>query len=278
MNVLVPPVTSASVEIGHLMAESAPGLVRASIRAGRSTGHTSGAAPGYAQGNIVILPRAEAADFEEFCKRNPKPCPLLGIGKPGDPMLHALGENIDIRTDVPRYRVWRKGKLVDEPTDIRNLWRDDLVTFVIGCSFSFEQALIEAGIPLRHVQEGRNVAMYRTNIQTTPFGAFHGPMVVSMRPLAPEHVALAVEETGRMPNVHGAPIHIGDPAALGIADLARPDFGDAVAILPGEVPVFWACGVTPQSAVMQSKPAFCITHAPGCMLVTDLRNRDLATS
>jgi uncharacterized protein YcsI (UPF0317 family) len=258
--------------------DAEPSAVRARIRAGQSQGHTSMSAPGYAQGNVVILPKAEAAEFEQFCKLNPKPCPLLAVSSPGEPMLHALGEDIDIRTDVPRYRLWRNGELVAEPTDIRDLWREDLVTFVIGCSFSFEQALIEAGIPLRHVQQGRNVAMYRTTIATTPFGAFHGPMVVSMRPLAPEHVALAVEVTGRMPNVHGAPIHIGDPAAIGIPDLTKPDFGDSVAILPGEVPVFWACGVTPQSAVMQSKPAFCITHAPGCMLVTDILNRHLATA
>ena len=268
MNALFPPIVAAE--------RQEPQSVRAAIRAGRMTSHTSGAAPGYAQGNLVILPRAEAEAFEAFCKANPKPCPLLGVGQPGDPMLHALGEDIDIRTDVPRYRVWENGELVSEPTDIRDLWREGLVSFVIGCSFSFEQALIEAGIPLRHVQQGRNVAMYRTNIDTTPAGPFHGPMVVSMRPLAPQHVALAVEVTGRMPNVHGAPIHIGDPAAIGIADLTKPDFGDPVAILPDEVPVFWACGVTPQSAVMQSKPAFCITHAPGCMLVTDILNRHLA--
>ncbi len=253
----------------------APAQLREQIRGGRFRGHTSGTAPGYAQGNIVILPADQAADFERYCRLNPKPCPLLAVSKPGDPMLHALGEDVDIRTDVPRYRLWRNGELMAEPDDIRALWREDLVTFVIGCSFSFEQALIDAGVPLRHVQQGRNVAMYRTNIATTPCGGFQGPLVVSMRPLAPALVSLAIEVTGRMPDVHGAPIHCGDPAAIGITDLTKPDFGDTVAILPDEVPVFWACGVTPQAAVMRSRPEFCITHAPGYMLVTDILNHSL---
>ncbi|NGM90903.1 putative hydro-lyase, partial [Parapusillimonas sp. SGNA-6] len=197
------------------------------------------------------------------------------VSEPGDPMLPCLGAELDIRTDVPAYRVWRSGELVEQPTDIRTLWRDDLVSFVIGCSFSFEHALLADGIRLRHVDEGRNVAMYRTNIQTARAGAFHGPMVVTMRPLGAADAIRAVQISSRMPEVHGAPVHLGDPAAIGIADLARPDYGDAVEIRAGEIPVFWACGVTPQAAVAQARPAFCITHAPGAMLVTDLLNRQL---
>lgn len=249
---------------------------RQAIRSGRWSGHTSGTAPHYVQGNVVILPEALANDFLRFCQRNPKPCPLLAVSEPGNPGLPRLGADLDIRTDVPRYRVWRKGELVDEVTDVSALWRNDLVTFVIGCSFSFEQPLIDAGIPLRHISQGKNVAMYRTNIQTVPAGPFHGPMVVSMRPMTPANAIRAVQVTARVPAVHGAPVHLGDPALIGIADLATPDFGDAVDILPGEMPVYWACGVTPQAVVMEARPDFCITHAPGAMLVTDLLDSELA--
>lgn len=249
---------------------------RQAIRNGEWLSHTSGLAPGYAQGNIVILPQDLAADFLRFCQRNPKPCPLLAVSEPGDPLLPTLGHDVDIRSDVPRYRVWENGKLVSEVTDITKLWRSDLVTFVLGCSFSFEHALIEAGIDLRHVREGKNVAMYRTNIQTTPAGPFHGPLVVSMRPMSPANAIRAVQVTARVPAVHGAPVHIGLPEMIGISDLGKPDFGDAVDILPGELPVFWACGVTPQAVLMEAAPAFCITHAPGYMLITDLLNKDLA--
>jgi uncharacterized protein YcsI (UPF0317 family) len=249
---------------------------RQAIRSGRWSGHTSGAAPHFVQGNVVILPEALANDFLRFCQRNPKPCPLLAVSEPGDPRLPRLGADLDIRTDVPHYRVWRKGELVDEVTDIGALWRGDFVTFVIGCSFSFEQPLIDAGIPLRHIAQGRNVAMYRTNIQTVPAGPFHGPMVVSMRPMTPANAIRAVQVTARVPAVHGAPVHLGDPALIGIADLETPDFGDAVDILPGEMPVYWACGVTPQAVVMEAKPEICITHAPGAMLVTDMLDSELA--
>ncbi len=249
---------------------------RQAIRNGEWLSHTSGLAPGYAQGNIVILPQDLAADFLRFCQRNPKPCPLLAVSEPGDPLLPTLGHDVDIRSDVPRYRVWENGKLVSEVTDITKLWRSDLVTFVLGCSFSFEHALIEAGIDLRHVREGKNVAMYRTNIQTTPAGPFHGPLVVSMRPMSPANAIRAVQVTARVPAVHGAPVHIGLPEMIGISDLGKPDFGDAVDILPGELPVFWACGVTPQAVLMEAAPVFCITHAPGYMLITDLLNNDLA--
>ena len=246
------------------------------IRAGAWTDHTSGVAPDFVQANIVILPEKLANDFLRFCQRNPKPCPLLAVSEPGNPGLPRLGADLDIRTDVPSYRVWRDGRQTDECTDISALWRDDLVTFAIGCSFSFEQSLIDAGIPLRHVQRCLNVAMYKTNIQTIPAGPFHGPMVVSMRPMTAADAIRAVQITARVPAVHGAPVHLGDPALIGIADIGTPDFGDPVDILPGELPVFWACGVTPQAVVMAAAPEFCITHAPGYMLITDLLNSDLA--
>lgn len=248
---------------------------RLAVRSGKWRGHTSGMAPNYVQGNVAILPEHLANDFLRFCQRNPKSCPLLAVSEPGDPRLPGLGADLDIRTDVAGYRVWRNGVLSEEPGDLMTLWRDDLVTFVIGCSFSFEQGLIDAGIPLRHVLEGRNVAMYRTNIQTAATGPFHGPMVVSMRPMTAANAIKAVQVTARMPTVHGAPVHLGDPTLIGISDLQKPDFGDAVDVRPNEIPVFWACGVTPQSVVMEARPEFCITHAPGKMLVTDLLDRDL---
>ena len=249
---------------------------RTPIRSGEFTGHTSGLAEGHVQGNVVILPELLANDFLRYCQRNPKPCPLLAVSEPGQALLPSLGADIDIRTDVPRYRVWRDGVLADQPTDISSLWRKDLVTFVIGCSFSFEEALLEAGIPLRHIAQNRNVAMYRSNIPTASAGVFNGPMVVSMRPLKAADAIRAIQITSRFPNVHGAPVHIGNPALIGIADLAVPDYGDAVDVLPDEIPVFWACGVTPQAAITQARLQFCITHAPGAMLITDLLNHHLA--
>lgn len=251
--------------------------VRGVIRQGRWTTQTSGLANGHVQGNVVILPAAEAGDFLRYCQRNPKPCPVLAVSEPGQAELPALGADIDICTDLPRYRVWRHGELADEPTDISALWRKDMVTFVLGCSFSFEQALQEAGLRIKHIDEGSNVPMYRTNTATEPAGPFRGPMVVTMRPFKAADAIRAVQITSRFPNVHGAPVHIGDPALIGIADLAKPDYGDAVEVLPDEIPVFWACGVTPQAAIMQARPEFCITHAPGAMLVTDLLNHQLAS-
>ena len=250
---------------------------RLAIRSGEWTSHTSGLAEGHVQGNVVILPRREADDFLRFCQRNPKPCPVLAVSEPGQPQLPSLGADLDIRTDVPRYRVWRDGELVDEPTDIRALWQDDLVSFVIGCSFSFEQALLEAGLPVRHIEQGRNVPMYRTSIATTPAGPFSGPLVVTMRPMAAAAVIRAIQVTSRFPDVHGAPVHIGDPALIGIADLGKPDYGDAVDVRADELPVFWACAVTPQAAIAQARLPFCITHAPGAMLITDLLNHELAS-
>ncbi len=253
-----------------------PRAVRHAVRAGAHTGHTGGLAPGIVQANVCILQGAWAREFKTFCERNPKPCPLLAASDPGDPRLPALADDLDIRSDVPRYRVYRDGELVEELSDIAQLWTDDMVAFALGCSFSFEEALIAAGVPVRHVAEGRNVAMYLTSIETAPAGPFRGPMVVSMRPFTPADAIRAIEITARYPAVHGAPVHIGKPEMIGIADIAKPWVGDFVGVRDDELPVFWACGVTPQSAVAQARPPLCITHAPGHMLVTDRRNSELA--
>jgi len=238
---------------------------------------TAGLARGYVQGNVAILPAALAGDFHRFCLRNPKPCPILAMSEPSSPRLPELGSDLDIRTDVPRYRVFRDGECVDEPYHLGDHWRDDLVTFVLGCSFSFEEALLEAGIPLRHIGERKNVGMWRTNIETIPAGPFKGPLVVSMRPMKPADAIRAVQVTSRFPAVHGAPVHVGKPEVIGVRDLQQPDWGDAVEVRDDELPVFWACGVTPQAVVAVTRPEFFITHYPGSMLVTDLRNAQLAT-
>ncbi|HYM04586.1 MAG TPA: putative hydro-lyase [Stellaceae bacterium] len=250
--------------------------VRLACRGGALTGPTAGLAKGYVQGNLVVLPAPLAAEFLRFCQQNPKPCPVVGVSEPGVPAVPALGSDLDIRTDLPRYRVWQRGALIDEPTDIRDWWRDDLVAFVIGCSFSFEEALLDAGVPLRHIERGVNVAMYRTSIACAPAGRFAGPLVVSMRPLKPADAIRAVQITSRFPSVHGAPVHLGLPQLIGIADLMKPDYGDAVEIRDDELPVFWACGVTPQAVIAAAKPEFAITHAPGAMMATDLLNARLA--
>jgi uncharacterized protein YcsI (UPF0317 family) len=249
---------------------------RLAIRRGDWTGPTSGLAPGYVQGNLAILPNALASDFMRFCQLNPKPCPLLAVGTPGDWRLPSLAEDLDIRTDVPRYRVFRRGELIDEPRDLKAHWRDDLVIFALGCSFSFEEALTDDGIELRHITCNVAVPMYRTTVPTTAVGPFHGPLVVSMRPMKPADAIRAIQITTRFPAVHGAPVHIGKPELIGIRDLGKPDYGDAVPIKDDEIPVFWACGVTPQSVVATVKPEFCITHYPGSMLITDRRNSEFA--
>jgi uncharacterized protein YcsI (UPF0317 family) len=249
--------------------------VRALIRRGAWRWHTSGLVPDRVQANVVILPAQLADDFRAFCHLNPRACPLLAESKPGDPHLPALGAALDVRSDVPRYQVYRNGKLVAEPTDIHPLYRDDLVAFAIGCSFTFEQALLREGIALRHVTARRNVAMYRTDVPSAPAGRFAGPLVVSMRPIPRTQVERVIAVTARFARVHGAPIHIGHPAGLGIAELTRPDFGDAVAVLAGELPVFWACGVTATVAVRAARPSLAITHAPGAMLITDLTSDQL---
>ena len=255
---------------------SAAAVVRRACRAGEHTGQTSGLALGYAQANLVMLPKADAAEFLLFCQRNPKPCPLLEVTEAGSPVPAQLAPSADLRTDLPRYRVWERGQLVDEPTNVTRYWRDDFVSFLIGCSFTFEAALLSAGVPVRHIEECRNVPMYRTNVTCAPAGRFLGELVVSMRPLTPADAIRAVQITSRYPRVHGAPIHFGDPGSIGVTSLERPDFGEAVTIRDGEVPVFWACGVTPQVALMNAGPALAITHSPGCMFVTDVRDEELA--
>jgi uncharacterized protein YcsI (UPF0317 family) len=249
---------------------------RLAIRAGTHRGATSGLAPGFVQGNLAILPQAMAGDFLRFCQINPKPCPLIGSSAPGDWRVPELAADLDIRTDLPRYRVWKHGELVEEPENLLKVWRDDLVVFVIGCSFSFEEALMAEGIELRHITRGCNVPMYRTSIATKAAGPFHGPMVVSMRPMKPADAIRAVQITTRFPAVHGAPVHIGKPEMIGIKDITTPDYGDAVEVRDDELPVFWACGVTPQSVIATVKPDFCITHYPGSMLVTDCKNTEFA--
>lgn len=253
-----------------------PREVRQQVREGRWRQPTAGLAPGYVQANLVILPHDLAFDFLLFAQRNPKPCPVIEVTDPGCPEPRLTAPGADLRTDVPRYRVYRDGALAQSPTDLRDVWRDDLVAFLLGCSFSFEAALLAAGVPVRHIEERKNVPMFITATPCVPAGVFHGPLVVTMRPIPGPLVARAIQVTSRFPAVHGAPVHVGDPARIGIADLQRPDFGDAVAVNPGEVPVFWACGVTPQAAVMEAKPPLVITHAPGHMFVTDLKDEDLA--
>lgn len=253
-----------------------PQQIRHCIREGQWRRPTSGLAPGYTQANLAIVPRALAYDFLLFCQRNPKPCPLLEVLDAGDPEPRDFAPGADIRTDIPRYRVYRHGVLVDEVDEVTSHWRDDLVSFLLGCSFTFEHPLLDAGIGIRHLELGRNVPMFITNRPCHTAGVFQGPMVVSMRPIPHHQVVRTVQITSRFPAVHGAPVHVGDPAALGIRDVQQPDFGDAVPIASGEVPVFWACGVTPQAVVMQVKPELAITHAPGYMFITDRRDSELA--
>lgn len=254
-----------------------PHDVRRACRDGSLAGQTSGLVPGFAQANLVMLPADWAYDFLLFCRRNPKPCPLLEVTDPGSPVPRRFAPDADLRTDLPRYRVWQKGELIEEPSGVGRWWRGDFVAFLIGCSFTFEAALLRAGVPVRHIELGSNVPMYRTNMPCEPAGRFHGPMVVSMRPLRPADAIRAVQITSRYPDVHGAPVHLGSPEQIGIADLSLPDYGDAVPVEEGEIPVFWACGVTPQAALMEARPPIAITHSPGCMFVTDVADDSLTT-
>lgn len=258
------------------LAEMTPQQIRQTIRSGQWRLPTAGLAPGYTQANLAIVSRDLAYDFLLFCQRNPQPCPLLEVLDAGRFEPRELAPQADIRTDIPRYRVYRQGEWVEEVDDILSYWRDDLVGFLLGCSFTFEHPLMEAGIRIRHIDLGLNVPMFITNRPCKSAGLFQGPMVVSMRPLPQAQVIRAVQITSRFPAVHGAPVHIGDPEVLGIRDMQKPDFGDAVPIAAGEVPVFWACGVTPQAVIMQAKPEIALTHAPGHMFITDRRESDLA--
>ncbi len=243
--------------------------VREKIRNAEYTGPTSGLARGRVQTNLVMLPEEYAFDFLKFCVRNPKSCPILEVTDAGSPEPPVMAPGTDLRTDVPKYRVYERGELVDEPMDLHAHWREDLVSFLIGCSFTFEEALLSAGLRLAHQEQGRNVSMYVTDHQCLPSGPFSGPMVVSMRPYRPEEIPVAVAASGRYPTMHGAPVHVGKPEALGIEDLARPEFGEPVAMEEDQLPVFWGCGVTPQAVAMSARPPLMITHSPGHMFITD---------
>lgn len=253
-----------------------PAALRQLIRSGEHTDNTSGYCAGYVQCNMTILPADWAHEFLQFCQLNPRPCPVLGMANPGSWEIPALAEGLDIRTDIPRYRMFENGELAQEVTDIRELWQDDFVTFMLGCSFSFEEALQADGLEVRNITESCNVPMYRTNIECAPAGRFSGHMVMSMRPFVAADAIRAIQICTRFPAVHGAPLHIGDPTQIGINDLSQPDYGDAVTVHDNELPLFWACGVTPQVAIEQARPPICITHSPGCMLVTDVLNSKLS--
>lgn len=259
----------------HTLSELTPREARLLFREGGLVRQTSGICAGYTQCNLIVLPAREAEDFRQFAASNPFPCPVLEETLPGARALRRLAQDADVARDFPLYRVYENGRLSYETPDVSDLWQDDFVAFLIGCSFSFEEALLDAGLPVRHIEENRNVPMYLTSIPCRPAGMFHGNMVVSMRPMMPAQAQQAAEITARMPRVHGAPVHIGDPAKIGIPDLGKPDFGESVTVRDGEIPVFWPCGVTPQAAVMAAKPAFAITHAPGHMFICDIRNKDL---
>jgi uncharacterized protein YcsI (UPF0317 family) len=253
----------------------APDEARRLFRAGAST-PTSGWCAGYTQANLIAVPREQAYDLLLFTQRNAQACPVVDVTDPGDPRT-VLAPGADLRTDLPGYRIYEDGRLVAEPTDVTEHWRDDLVAFLLGCSFTFENGLVHAGVPVRHLAAGVNVPMYRTNRACRPAGRIHGPLVVSMRGVPADQVATAVQVTSRYPSMHGAPVHVGDPAGLGIVDLDRPDYGDPPLLEPGDVPVFWACGVTPQAAAVAAALPFAVCHAPGQMFVTDVEERSWAT-
>ena len=244
--------------------------VRAAIRSGSYKGHTAGLAAGVLQTNLAILPESHALDFMRYCQRNPKPCPLSAVSDTGDPMMFTLGHDIDIRTDVPAFNIYRDGRLVESVNDISSVWRDDLVAFALGCSFTFEHALEQAGVRVWHIENNTTVPMYRTNIDTIAAGPFHGKMVVSMRAIPEAQLALVTKISERFPWAHGAPVHAGDPADIGIDDISHPEWGDPSPLDDGSVPVFWACGVTPQVAIERAGLALFITHKPGHMLITDV--------
>ena len=273
------PRTTSSRERGYnraMIDARHPRAIRADIRARKLTGTTAGLGANYVQANLAVLPREHAYDFLLFCQRNPRPCPLIEVTDPGNPEPAGAAPGADLRTDIGKYRIYANGELSAEVDDIKAYWRDDLVAFLLGCSFTFEWALIDAGVRLWHIEHGKGVAMWRTSIDCRPAGALRGPMVVSMRPIRSADLAKAVTASARFPGAHGAPVHIGDPAAIGIADIAKPDWGDVQEFAPGDVPVFWACGVTPQAVALASKVPFMITHSPGHMFITDLPNSQLA--
>ena len=257
------------------LARAHPRDVRRLFRSGELSGVTSGLCLGYLQANLAVLPDEAAGEFREFCGANQRTMPLIDVTEPGDPVPGRVAPMADLRTDLPRYGVYLRGQLAGEPTDVRDLWQNDLVAFLLGCSFTAESKLLKAGVRLRHQELGQNVPMFITSLQCTPVGRFRGPVVVSMRPIARDSVDVAWRVTADYPLAHGAPLHVGDPRAIGIQDVHLPDFGDPIEVLPDEVPVFWACGVTPQAVIVAVRPDFAITHAPGHMFITDVKDSDV---
>ena len=262
---------------GHpIYKETSPRRVRQLIRAGEWDSYTRGLVMEYARANLVILPLEDAFEFLVFCQRNPGPCPVIEVTEVGSPEPVYSAPRADLRTDLPRYRVLRRGEVVDEPTDIRRYWRDDLVAFLLGCSQTFDNALLNAGVPLRALEMGVGGCAFITSIRCRPAGKFHGPLAVSMRPMTPEQAVRATQVATRFPTAHGAPVHVGEPAAIGIDDIGKPAFGSPLVIKEGEVPVFWACGITPQMVALESGIDLMITHRPGHMFITDLRDAEVA--
>jgi uncharacterized protein YcsI (UPF0317 family) len=243
--------------------------IREQIRSGEFTSNTSGVMPNLVQGNVVILPKEQADKFVEFCLLNPTPCPILGVSEPGEYGIPALGDSLDIRHDIPQYHIFENGDLVETPTSIEEFWKDDSVAIILGCSFSFEDALQRKGYKIRNIEMNTNVSMYETTISTNETDDFKGNMVVTMRPFKQHEIDDVVEITRAFEKAHGAPVHIGDPNIIGIKDLNSPEYGSPVTLEEDDIPVFWGCGVTTQSILKKAKLPQVITHAPGKMLITD---------
>jgi uncharacterized protein YcsI (UPF0317 family) len=248
--------------------------LRRMIRARKWTQTTTGLVPGFVQANLVMLPREVAFHFLLFCVRNPKPCPILDVLEPGQ-VEPSIARGADLRTDLPRYRIYEKGELQKEVEEVKEFFHEGMVSFLLGCSFSFESAMLASGLPIRNIEEGKNVSMYITNRACVPAGPFSSPLVVSMRPLTPQQAVRATQVTTRFHLTHGAPVHFGAPEEIGIKNLSRPDFGDPVTIRQDEIPIFWACGVTSALAANSARLPLVITHAPGHMFVSDLKDEDL---
>ncbi|MDP9651015.1 putative hydro-lyase [Paraburkholderia caledonica] len=245
-----------------------PRELRQAVRAGQYDGPTAGYCEGFVQANLMILPQEYAADFRKLCELNARACPLLAVSEPGNWTLPTLGEDIDVRSDVPRYCLYRNGRMAEPLTHLEEVWRGDLLVFALGCSFSFEHLLMSNDLPVRHIELGASSPVFISSIDNPRSGPFAGKLAVSMWPFKPAQAIKAIEITSRYPQVHGAPVHFGDPNEIGIADFNRPDFHGLSVVRDGEVPVFWACGLTPQVAVIAAEIPFAIGHAVGHMLIT----------
>lgn len=253
-----------------------PEEIRECIRKEKWIGPTTGIALGFVQANLVIIPEKLALEFIIFCQRNHSACPILEITEPGIASLNYLAKNVDIRTDLPKYRVYKKGVLMDEPLNIIDYWRSDFVSIFIGCSLSFEKALTDSNIPLRHLECKKNGAIYISSIKCNPTGMFRGNMAVSLRPIPRHQLIRTIQITSRFYNAHGAPVHIGDPDLIGIKNLDEVYYGDPPIFKENDVPVFWACGVTPQVVASESKPEIMITHSPTHLFVSDIKDTEIA--